>query len=166
MDSEEKEAIMQAFYRNEIAILVATTVIEVGVNVPNATSIIIEGAERFGLSQLHQLRGRVMRSSHQPYCYLFADAKSDKTKERMSIFTKAKNGFELAEYDLELRGTGELTGLKQWGISDIGMEALRNTKLVEAAQRSAKDLLKEDPDLTHYPLLKEIVKIYEHTHFE
>ncbi len=166
MTKEKKESIMAEFYAHEIDILVATSVVEVGVNVPNATSIIIEGAERFGLSQLHQLRGRVMRSSHQPYCYLFADAKSDKTKERMTIFTKAKNGFELAEYDLELRGTGELTGLKQWGISDIGMEALRNTKLVEAAQRSAKELITKDPELMKYPLLKEIVKIYEHTHFE
>lgn len=166
MTKEKKESIMEDFYAHNIDILVATSVVEVGVNVPNATAIIIEGAERFGLSQLHQLRGRVMRSSHQSYCYLFADAKSDKTKERMNIFTKAKNGFELAEYDLELRGTGELTGLKQWGISDIGMEALRNTKLVEAAQRSAKELIAEDPDLTEHPLLKSLVKLYEHTHFE
>lgn len=166
MTKEKKESIMADFYAHDIDILVATSVVEVGVNVPNATSIIIEGAERFGLSQLHQLRGRVMRSSHQPYCYLFADAKSDKTKERMTIFTKAKNGFELAEYDLELRGTGELTGLKQWGISDIGMEALRNKKLVEAAQRSAKELIATDPELTGHPLLKEIVKVYENTHFE
>lgn len=166
MTKDKKESVMKDFYDHEIDILVATSVVEVGVNVPNATSIIIEGAERFGLSQLHQLRGRVMRSSHQPYCYLFADAKSDKTKERMTVFTKAKNGFELAEYDLELRGTGELTGLKQWGISDIGMEALRNKKLVEAAQRSAKELLVQDPELTHYPLLKGIVKTYENTHFE
>lgn len=166
MTKDKKEEVMADFYAHDIDILVATSVVEVGVNVPNATSIIIEGAERFGLSQLHQLRGRVMRSSHQPYCYLFADAKSDKTKERMTVFTKAKNGFELAEYDLELRGTGELTGLKQWGISDIGMEALRNKKLVEAAQRSAKELIATDPELNKYPLLKEKVKVYEHTHFE
>lgn len=166
MTKDKKESAMEDFYAHETDILVATSVVEVGVNVPNATVIIIEGAERFGLAQLHQLRGRVMRSSHQSYCYLFADAKSDKTKERMRIFTKAKNGFELAEYDLELRGTGELTGLKQWGISDIGMEALRNTKLVEAAQRSAKGLIKTDPGLSLYPLLKEVVKTYEHMHFE
>lgn len=166
MSKEKKEDAMAEFYAHETDILVATSVVEVGVNVPNATSIIIEGAERFGLAQLHQLRGRVMRSSHQPYCYLFADAKSDKTKERMQLFTKAKNGFELAEYDLQLRGTGELTGLKQWGISDIGMEALRNTKLVEAAQLSAKALLLKDPNLTEAPLLKQAVRIYEHMHFE
>jgi ATP-dependent DNA helicase RecG len=166
MTKDKKEEVMSGFYDHKIDILVATSVVEVGVNVPNATSIIIEGAERFGLAQLHQLRGRVMRSSHQPYCYLFADAKSDKTKERMNIFTKAKNGFELAEYDLSLRGTGELTGLKQWGISDIGMEALRNIKLVEAAQRSAKELIAQDPELSSYPLLKEVVKTYENMHFE
>lgn len=166
MTKEKKESVMEAFYAHDIDILVATSVVEVGVNVPNATSIIIEGAERFGLAQLHQLRGRVMRSSYQPYCYLFADAKSEKTQERMKVFIKAKNGFELAEYDLSLRGTGELTGLKQWGISDIGMEALRNTKLVEAAQRSAKALIAQDPELSHYPLLQTVVKQYEHMHFE
>lgn len=166
MTKEKKEDMMRAFSLHEIDILVATSVVEVGVNVPNATVIIIEGAERFGLAQLHQLRGRVMRSSHQPYCYLFAEMKSEKTKERMALFTKAKNGFELAEYDLSLRGTGELTGLKQWGISDIGMEALRNTKLVEAAQYSARTLLGEDPTLTTTPLLQRVVQAYEHVHFE
>lgn len=166
MTKTDKEDAMEDFYAHKTDILVATSVVEVGVNVPNATSIIIEGAERFGLAQLHQLRGRVMRSSYQPYCYLFADAKSDKTKDRMKVFTKAKNGFELAEYDLELRGTGELTGIKQWGISDIGMEALRNIKLVEAAQRSAKELIAKDPELNTFPLLKKVVKQYEHMHFE
>lgn len=166
MTKNQKEEAMEYFYEHKTDILVATSVVEVGVNVPNATAIIIEGAERFGLAQLHQLRGRVMRSSHQSYCYLFADAKSDKTKERMSVFTKAKNGFELAEYDLELRGTGELTGIKQWGISDIGMEALRNIKLVEAARESAKELIAKDAELASYPLLKEVVKTYEHMHFE
>jgi ATP-dependent DNA helicase RecG len=166
MTKDKKEEAMEDFYAHRTDILVATSVVEVGVNVPNATSIIIEGAERFGLAQLHQLRGRVMRSSHQPYCYLFADAKSDKTKDRMHVFTKAKNGFELAEYDLELRGTGELTGIKQWGISDIGMEALRNIKLVEAAQRSAKAMIAKDPELNAFPLLRSVVKTYEHIHFE
>ncbi|MCC7436763.1 ATP-dependent DNA helicase RecG [Candidatus Nomurabacteria bacterium] len=166
MTKTEKEEAMEDFYSHKTDILVATSVVEVGVNVPNATVIIIEGAERFGLAQLHQLRGRVMRSSHQSYCYLFADAKSDKTKERMSVFIKAKNGFELAEYDLQIRGTGELSGLKQWGISDIGMEALRNIKLVEAAQKSAKDLINNDPELSKYPILKEVIKKYDQIHFE
>ncbi len=166
MTKDKKEAAMIAFARHETDILVATSVVEVGVNVPNATVIVIEGAERFGLAQLHQLRGRVQRSSHQSYCYLFAEAKSDKTAERMKLFTTAKNGFELAEYDLALRGSGELTGAKQWGISDLGMEALRNPKLVEVARESAKKLIAEDPLLTQHPLLAPRIAVIEHTHFE
>lgn len=166
MTKQKKEEAMQAFARHETDILVATSVVEVGVNVPNATSIIIEDAERFGLAQLHQLRGRVQRSSHQAYCYLFAQAKSDKTKERMHLFSKAKNGFELAEYDLTLRGFGELTGGRQWGITDIGMEALRNPKLVEAARESAKMIIETDETLADHPLLQARIATIEHTHFE
>jgi ATP-dependent DNA helicase RecG len=166
MTPTEKDKVMADFSAHKIDILVATSVVEVGVNVPNATNIIIEGAERFGLSQLHQLRGRVVRGTHQAYCFAVTESRSEKTKERLKALSTAKNGFELAEYDLSLRGTGELTGLKQWGISDIGMEALRNTKLVEAAQRSAKALITQDPELSHYPLLHAVVKQYEHMHFE
>jgi ATP-dependent DNA helicase RecG len=166
MTKEKKEESMLAFTNHEIDILVATSVVEVGVNVPNATVIIIEGAERFGLSQLHQLRGRVQRSSYQPYCYLFAEAKSDKTMERMKLFIAAKNGFELAEYDLQLRGSGELSGTGQWGVSDIGMEALRNIKLVEAARQAAIALVAEDPTLSQYPLLIERTASFETLHFE
>ena len=125
---------------------------------PNATVIIIEGAERFGLAQLHQLRGRVIRSSHQAYCYVFADAKSDKTIERLKALKTAKNGFELSELDLTLRGAGELGGSKQWGITDIGMEAIKNIKMVEAARTEATRLISEDPELSNYPTLKKIVK--------
>ncbi len=166
MTKEKKESVMQSFARHEIDILVATSVVEVGVNVPNATLMIIEGAERFGLSQLHQLRGRVMRSSHQPYCYLFAQSKSDRTRERLAYFVKAKNGFELAEYDLTMRGTGELTGMKQWGVSDMGMDALRNRKLVEAARQSAIHIIETDPTLAAHPLLLEQVSRIAHMHFE
>ncbi len=166
MTKEKKEESMYDFVNHEVDILVATSVVEVGVNVPNATVIIIEGAERFGLSQLHQLRGRVQRSSYQPYCYLFADAKSERTQERMKLFLEAKNGFELAEYDLQLRGTGELTGTQQWGISDIGMEALRNLKLVEAARQAAITLIVEDPTLEKHPLLDAYTKPFEKMHFE
>lgn len=168
MTKIQKEKVMQDFAEHKINILVTTSVVEVGVNVPNATMMIIEGAERFGLSQLHQLRGRVMRSSHQPYCYLFANIKSNssKTAERLKYFLEAKNGFELAEYDLQLRGTGELTGLHQWGISDIGMEALRNLKLVEAARQSAITIIKNDPELNQHPLLKEKISSLGQLHFE
>ncbi|MFZ3011479.1 MAG: ATP-dependent DNA helicase RecG [Minisyncoccia bacterium] len=158
MSKEKKEKVMQDFTENKINILCATSVVEVGVNVPNATIIIIEGAERFGLAQLHQLRGRVIRSTHQAYCYIFAEAKSEKTVERLEALKTAKNGFELAELDLALRGAGELGGTKQWGITDLGMEAIKNIKMVEAARAEAVRLIEEDPELSKYPLLKQKVR--------
>lgn len=153
MTPSDKEETMNAFLKNEIHILVATSVVEVGVNVPNATVILIEGAERFGLAQLHQLRGRVIRSTHQAYCFALPESFGPATKERMKAFATAKNGFELAEYDLALRGAGELAGGRQWGVSDIAMEALKNIKLVEAARTEAAKLIKEDPELKKYPAL-------------
>lgn len=149
----DKEYVMEEFKKGVIKILVATSVVEVGVNVPNATVIIIEGAERFGLAQLHQLRGRVIRSDDQAYCYVFADSKTEKTVQRLKAFKNSSNGFELAEFDLKLRGPGELSGTKQWGISDIGMEAIRNLKMVEAARAEAEYLLEQDETLSKYPLL-------------
>ena len=149
---------MSKFKAGKIDILVSTSVVEVGVNVPNATVIIIEGAERFGLAQLHQLRGRVLRSNHQAYCYVFAEAKSQKTIDRLKALKTAKNGFELAELDLTLRGAGELGGTKQWGITDLGMEAIKNIKMVEAARTEAIRLIFLDPELSNYPLLKNKVK--------
>ena len=158
MTPQEKEEVLSGFKENKIQILVATSVVEVGINVPNATIIIIEGAERFGLAQLHQLRGRVIRSSHQPYCLVFAESKSQKTTERLKALTTAKNGFELAEYDLKIRGAGELGGGKQWGVSDIGMEALKNIKMVEAARTESQKIIAESPDLKKYPLLAQTLK--------
>ncbi len=158
MTKIKKEKVMQDFAEHKIDILVSTSVIEVGVNIPNATVIIIEGAERFGLAQLHQLRGRVIRSTYQSYCYLFADAKSDKTIDRLKALTKATNGFELAELDLALRGAGLLGGDKQWGITDLGMEALKNIKMVEAARNEAIHLIEKDIDLKKSPLLAETLK--------
>lgn len=155
MKPKEKESVMREFKNKKIDILVATSVIEVGVNVPNATVIIIEGAERFGLAQLHQLRGRVLRSSFQPYCYVFTESNSANTLKRLRSFVKAKNGFELAEFDLEQRGAGDLLGVKQWGVSDMAMEALKNIKMVEAARLEARELIEKDFDLKKYPLLKE-----------
>ncbi|MDD4803588.1 MAG: ATP-dependent DNA helicase RecG [Candidatus Pacebacteria bacterium] len=153
MTPKEKEGVMADFSSGKIRILVATSVVEVGVNVPNATVIIIEGAERFGLAQLHQLRGRVVRSNHQAYCYVFAETKSEKTIDRLRALTQAKNGFELAEYDLKLRGAGGLSEGKQWGISDIGMEAIKNIKMVEAARAEAGYLLEQDETLSKFPLI-------------
>ncbi|MFZ3044107.1 MAG: ATP-dependent DNA helicase RecG [Minisyncoccia bacterium] len=153
MTPSEKEDVMKRFENDEIDILVATSVVEVGVNVPNATVILIEGAERFGLAQLHQLRGRVIRSVHQSYCFALPESAGETTRERMKAFVNAKNGFELAEYDLALRGAGELAGGKQWGVSDIAMEALKNLKLVEAARTEAAKLVAADPDLKSHPAL-------------
>lgn len=163
----EKEAVMKRFEKNEVQILVATSVVEVGVNVPNATVILIEGAERFGLAQLHQLRGRVIRSSNQAYCFVLPEKGTATTKERLKALITAKNGFELAEYDLSLRGAGELYGARQWGVSDMAMEALKNPKLVEAARTEAAQLIQDDPELTKHPLLAAIAKeVDEHVHPE
>lgn len=149
----EKEHIMEAFKDGRTQILVSTSVVEVGVNVPNATCILIEGAERFGLAQLHQLRGRVLRSAHQAYCFVSAESVSAGTLARLKALTEAKNGFELAECDLQIRGAGKLSGLRQWGVSDVAMEALRNLKMVEAARAEAERLVVEDEPLAHYPTL-------------
>lgn len=157
MTPREKEDAMDRFSKGETQILVATSVVEVGVNVPNATVILIEGAERFGLSQLHQLRGRVIRSTHQAYCFALPESYGQATKDRLKALTTAKDGFELAEYDLALRGAGELAGNRQWGVSDIGMEAIKNMRLVEAARSEAARLIKEDAELASYPALKAIV---------
>ncbi len=165
MKPDEKEGTMRDFAQGKLDILVATSVIEVGVNVPNATMIILEGAERFGLAQLHQLRGRVVRGSHQAYCYVFSDTKTQKTLDRLRALATAKNGFELAEIDLAQRGSGELSGRKQWGISDIGMEAIKNIKMVEAARTEAKLLIERDPELANHPLLRAKIA-HEEIHFE
>ena len=119
------------------------------------------------MAQLHQLRGRVIRSSYQPYCFVFAESKSQKTIERLKALTTAKNGFELAEYDLKIRGAGELSGGKQWGISDIGMEALRNIKMVEAARTESQKIIAESPGLEKYPPLAQALKNrVKQIHFE
>ena len=166
MKPAEKESVMKDFEDHKIDILVSTSVVEVGVNVPNATVIIIEGAERFGLSQLHQFRGRVIRSNHQAYCYVFAQTKSDKTIDRLKALKTAKNGFELSEMDLKLRGAGELYGNKQWGLTDIAMDALKNIKMVEAARNEAEAIIKSDLELTSYPLLKKKIETKKEIHFE
>ena len=168
MKPAEKDQVMNDFNEHKFDILVATSVVEVGVNVPNATNIIIEGAERFGLSQLHQLRGRVIRGTHQPYCFAVTESKSEKTKERLKALSTAKNGFELAEHDLQFRGSGELYGAKQSGLSDLGMEAIKNLKLVEAARNEAQDLVANHSDLARdFPLIThKVSQIGEELHME
>lgn len=154
MRPSEKDTEMRRFEKNEVHILVATSVVEVGVNVPNATVILIEGAERFGLSQLHQLRGRVMRSAHPPYCFLLPETTSDISLKRLRALEKNDDGFKLAEADLEARGAGDLFGQKQWGVSDIGMEALKNVKLIQAARGEAHDLVANDQSLNRHGALR------------
>ncbi len=166
MKPQEKEDIMADFAANKFQILVATSLVEVGVNVPNATVIVIEGAERFGLAQLHQLRGRVIRSNHQAYCFVFSESTSTKSMERLKALKTAKNGFELAEFDLLQRGAGELSGGKQWGLSDLAMEALKNLKMVEAARTEARALISSDPTLANYPALQKTLASQNEIHFE
>lgn len=166
MKREEKEEVMQDFLDKKSDILVATSVIEVGVNVPNATVIIIEHADRFGLAQLHQLRGRVGRREYQSYCYLFTESYGETTRNRLKALVTAKNGFELAEQDMLARGIGMLMDGKQWGISDLAMEAIKNPKLVEVARTEARELLDNDKELSYYPILKEILTKRQDVHME
>jgi ATP-dependent DNA helicase RecG len=166
MKPAEKEKIMSDFLEKKIDILVATSVVEVGVNVPNASIILIEHAERYGLSQLHQLRGRVIRGNHQPYCYLATETDLAKSIERLQAIKSTKNGFELAEMDLKLRGAGDLYGDKQWGVTDIAMDAIRNLKMVEAARKEAQEIVAEDLTFSHAPNLAHELALREKVHFE
>jgi len=167
MKPSEKELIMQDFAKGEIDILVSTSVVEVGVDVPRATIMMIEGAERFGLSQLHQFRGRVGRSDLQSYCFLFTTSPDQLNRKRLKAMVELDNGFKLAEKDLEIRGPGSLYGSSQWGVPDFAMEGLFNIFLVEKTRTSAKELLEKDPELKDYPVLKEKLKSLEkRIHFE
>jgi len=167
MKSREKEDIMRNFQKGGIDILVSTSVIEVGIDVPNATLMIIEGAERFGLAQLHQFRGRVGRGKDQSFCFLFTDSPAKKTGQRLRAILTSENGFELAEKDLKIRGPGEISGMRQWGIPDLAMSSLKDIFLVEKIRQEAKNLLEKDPELKQYPLLKEKIKKFgEKIHLE
>ncbi len=166
MKKEEKEEVMEDFLNKKSDILVATSVVEVGVNIPNATVIIIEHADRFGLAQLHQLRGRVGRAEHQSYCYLFTESTGESTQARLKALVTAKNGFELAEKDMLARGIGALMDGKQWGISDLAMEAIKNPKLVEIARTEARTLVDADPTLENHELLKTVIEDRARVHME
>ena len=163
MKQNEKDRIMEAFGKNEIQVLVSTTVIEVGIDVPNATVMMIENAERFGLAQLHQLRGRVGRGSHQSYCIFISASKSKETKERLEILNKSNDGFFIASEDLRLRGPGDLFGIRQSGTLDFGLaDVFQDSGLLQRANEAAEELLLEDPHLQkeEHRVLKKAV---EHT---
>ncbi len=161
MKTREKEAVMQAFKTGKLDILVATAVVEVGIDIPNATVMLIEGAERFGLSQLHQFRGRVGRGVDQSYCFLFpSDGKSPEST-RLQALEKTTSGFELAEIDLKLRGPGAFLGTRQSGLPDIAMEHLSNVKLIQIAREKAATVLQSDPTLTNHPLLRQALQTFE-----
>ncbi|MEC8941397.1 MAG: helicase-related protein, partial [Verrucomicrobiota bacterium] len=156
---EEKEEVMTRFRDNEIQVLVATTVVEVGVDVPNASVMVIYNAERFGLAQLHQLRGRIGRGEHQSYCILVTDGKSEEAKRKLRVLEETGDGFRIAEEDLVLRGPGEVLGTAQSGMSDLRfVDFLADTELVREARALAEDLLERDPDLEGCPELRERIQ--------
>ena len=159
MKPKEKDAVMAAFAAHETDILVSTTVIEVGVDVPNAAVMVIENAERFGLSQLHQLRGRVGRGKHQSYCILISDNQNEETRQRLKVMTKTSDGFKIAEEDLRLRGPGDFFGQRQHGLPGLKVADLGcDTKLLQEAQEAARKLLAEDPDLRTCPATAERIQ--------
>jgi ATP-dependent DNA helicase RecG len=160
MKSDEKEAVMSDFAAGKLDILVSTTVVEVGVDVPNATVMLIEDADRFGLSQLHQLRGRVGRSVHQSYCYLVTST-SAKPSERLREVEKSNDGFYLAEVDLKLRGPGEIYGRAQHGALNLQIATLADAKLIKRAQDSAKQFIQSGEDLLKYKELADQVRHYQ-----
>lgn len=158
LKSKEKYETMKKFVAREIDILVSTSVVEVGVDIPNASVMMIEGAERFGLAQLHQFRGRVGRAEHQSYCLLFTETDSQTALARLSYFEKNTDGFKLAEYDLEQRGPGEVYGLAQSGMMNFKLATMKDVDLIKLARELARGISFEK-----YPSLKEKVKEWERT---
>jgi ATP-dependent DNA helicase RecG len=151
---KDKDVVMQRFVAGEIQVLVATAVVEVGVDVPNATVMMIEGAERFGLAQLHQFRGRVGRGAARSHCLLLTDDDSESINVRLALVAQIHDGFKLAEEDMSIRGMGELLGARQHGMTDAAMESLRQPELLSEVRQEAELILASDPTLDAHPLLK------------
>jgi ATP-dependent DNA helicase RecG len=162
MKAQEREEIMASFKRGKIDILVTTTVIEVGVDVPNATLMLIIHAERFGLSQLHQLRGRIGRGSHRSYCIFVAyEPYGEEAKRRLDIMVKSNDGFRIAEEDLNIRGPGEFFGTRQSGMPDLRIaNIVRDGMLLSKARREAFSIIDRDPDLKGFPLLRKSLETF------
>lgn len=159
LKNDEKEKVMADFKDKKYDILVSTTVVEVGVDVPNATVMLIENSERFGLSQLHQLRGRVGRSDLQSYCILHTASKSQETRERLNIMTQTNDGFVIAEKDLQLRGPGEFLGTRQSGLPDLIIsDIVRDAKILETARNEAIDFIKTHK-INDYPKLNKVTSL-------
>jgi ATP-dependent DNA helicase RecG len=164
MKAEEKEQVMKAFRDQELHILVSTSVVEVGIDVPNATVILIEGANRFGLAQLHQFRGRVGRGEHRSYCLLLADKLTDDARQRLEAVESTTNGFELAEHDLKMRGPGEFFGTRQSGLPDLKLVKLSDTRLLELARNEAQLIFSKDSNLQapeHRLLRQQVANFWE-----
>lgn len=167
LKSKEKEILMKDFKENRINILVSTSVIEVGIDIPNATVMMIEGADRFGLAQLHQFRGRIGRGDYQSYCFLMADSENKTSNDRLQALVKSDNGFQLAERDLELRGPGEFLGTRQSGLPDMAFASFADVFLIEKTRNYAVNLLKKDPGLKQHILIKnELSKVQNKIHLE
>lgn len=167
MSSADKESVMRHFQVGAIQILVATAVVEVGVNVPNATVMIIEGAERFGLAQLHQLRGRIGRGEQASFCYLVPTTEAGADSQRLFVLTTTADGFKIAEEDLRLRGPGEIYGLEQSGFADLKVASLLDYPTIRLARQEAEQILDQDPPLNTYPILQAKVRQKNWiTHFE
>lgn len=165
MKAKEKEDVMKKFHAGKLDILVSTAVVEVGIDVQNATVMMIESAERFGLAQLHQFRGRVGRGQHQSYCFLFSESWSPITKKRLQAMVECQDGFKLAEIDLELRGPGELAGIRQSGLPDLKMASLSDTMLISKTRQAAEKVIKNG--IENYPeLIKKLEEFETERHPE
>jgi ATP-dependent DNA helicase RecG len=151
---KDKEEVMSRFVAGQTQVLVATAVVEVGVDVPNATVMMIEGADRFGLAQLHQFRGRVGRGAELSYCLLLADDPSEASLNRLNLVTRIRDGFKLAEEDMRIRGMGQLLGARQHGMSDEAMQALQQPVLINEIRADVERVRETDPGFDRHPLLK------------